>query len=75
MTRDLDALLWATKTVGTTIFKYVPEGAHFVFNREDAERPHAILVRTKHGYRHLIGGRQWKTGARTAVHVLHGGHA
>lgn len=66
-TPDLDAELWVRELgLGETLFKSLPVGARFVFDREDAQRPHCILVKTASGYRHEVGGRQWKTGARTA---------
>jgi len=64
--RDLDAALCGTGTM----FKHLAEGDRFVFNPDDAQRPYAILIKTKNGYRHEVGGRKWKTGARTAVHPL-----
>jgi hypothetical protein len=69
--RDADAGLWARELgMGETMFKSLPTGARFVFSRDDAGKPYAILVRTANGYRHEIGGRQFKTGARTACFRL-----
>ena len=68
--RDADAMLWARALgMGETMFKSLPVGARFVFRKEDADRPHCILVKTANGYRHEVGGRQWKTGARTACFI------
>ncbi len=55
---------------GATLFKWLPVGTRFVFNRDDAERPHAVLIRTARGYRHEVGGREWRTGACAACYRL-----
>jgi hypothetical protein len=69
--RDADAAIWArTLGLGETQFKNLPVGARFVFNKDDADRPFCILVKTARGYRHEVGGRHWKTGARTACFRL-----
>lgn len=69
--RDADAALWGKALFGAvTIFKALHPGERFVFNHEDKDRAQYVLVKTAHGYRHEIGGRQWKTGARTAVFPL-----
>ena len=56
--------------LGDSLFKHLPIGARFVFSREDMARPHCILVKHANGYRHEIGGRLWKTGARTACYKV-----
>jgi len=53
-----------------TKFKFVPIGARFVFNPEHIGHPHCILVRTRRGYRHETGGRQFKWPARNVVFRL-----
>jgi hypothetical protein len=72
--RDADAALWAARLHGVppTLFKNVPVGARFTFRPDEAGRPHAILVRTANGYRHEIGGRQWRTGARVPCFLIEG---
>lgn len=66
MSPDLDAALSGSGV----LFKHLKAGDRFVFNKDDKDRPHCILVKTCHGYRHEVDGRQWKTGARTAVHPI-----
>lgn len=70
--RDAAASIWARELgMGETMFKNIPVGSRFVmFNRENAEHESCILIRTKSGYRHEVGGRVWKTGARTACFLL-----
>ena len=69
--RDADAALWAgVLDMGETLFKCLPIGSRFVFSREHARQPYAILIKTKNGYRHEVGGRQFKTGSRTACFRL-----
>ena len=69
--RDHGAHIWATQLgMGETLFREVAVGQRFVFQKDDCERPHCILLRTKTGYRHEIGGRIFKTGARTACFLL-----
>lgn len=73
MAPDTDAEVMAAAKVfgmGETLFKNIPLGARFVFSMDHADKPYAILVRTKGGYRHEVGGRQFTTGARTACFVL-----
>ena len=53
-----------------SLFKDIPTGARFVFRADQADSAACILIRTPSGYRHEIGGRVWKTGARTACHLL-----
>lgn len=68
---DADASAWARVLgMGGWMFKSLQPGDRFVFQKEDADKPHCILVKTTHGYRHEVGGRQWKTGARTACFKL-----
>jgi len=64
------ALAWARHVGASTTFSLLPVGARFVFNADDVDKPYAVLVRTKGGYRHEIGGRQWRTGARVACYRL-----
>ena len=69
--QDADACTWARALgMGPAMFKSLPVGARFVFSADHADKPYAILVRTAHGYRHEIGGRQFTTGARTACFAL-----
>jgi hypothetical protein len=69
--RDAGAAAWAQSLgLGETLFKNLPVGARFVFDRDHASRDYQILVKTANGYRHEIGGRQFKTGARTACFSL-----
>lgn len=57
--------------MGETIFKNLPIGARFVFQKHEADKPYAILIKTSpRGYRHEVGGRQWDTGARAACFKL-----
>lgn len=68
---DVDAGLWAQELrLGGTLFKSLPIGARFVFSKDHADKPYAILIKTRRGYRHEIGGRQFTTGARTATFRL-----
>lgn len=53
--------------MGNTIYKALRNGDRFVFCVDHADKPYAILVKHKNGYRHEIGGRLFKTGALTAV--------
>ncbi|MBY0561522.1 hypothetical protein [Hyphomicrobium sp.] len=74
--RDADACLWAKELgLGETLFKSVPLGARFVFDRDHFGKDYAILIKCANGYRHEVGGRIWSTGARTACFVLDNGDA
>jgi hypothetical protein len=64
--RDLAALV-AADADGGTLFKYLSVGDRFVFSKDHADKPYAILIKTATGYRHEVGGKLFKTGARTAV--------
>ena len=69
--KDADASGWGHALgMGRTLFKNIPMGARFVFFAGQIDRPECILIRTASGYRHEIGGRVWKTGARTACVTL-----
>jgi hypothetical protein len=67
---EADQAALAQVRAGATLFKSLETGARFVFNPDDADRPHCVMVRTARGYRHEIGGRQWSTGARVACYRL-----
>ena len=69
---DLSALSQARAfEIGETIFKLLPIGARFVFQKHEATQPFAILIKTSpRGYRHEVGGRQWDCGARAACFRL-----
>ena len=57
--------------MGDTIFKFLPVRARFVFQKHEADKPYAILIKTSpRGYRHEVGGRQWDCGARAACFRL-----
>ena len=66
--RDADAYLCGKP--GATLFKNVGIGKEFVFRPDHADKDFCILVRTKNGYRHKIGGRQFTTGARVPCYIL-----
>lgn len=62
------SLAEAARAGGTT-FSLLEVGARFVFNKDDAARPHCLLVKeTPRAYRHLVGGRRWTTGAGSLVY-------
>ncbi len=65
--RDVAALV---ATPGSTLFKYLTLGTRFVFDPAHASMEACILIKTANGYRHEVGGKQWKTGARTACYRL-----
>jgi len=69
---DLAALSQARAFgMGDSIFKLLPIGARFVFQKHEATQPHAILIKTSpRGYRHEVGGRQWDCRARAACFRL-----
>ena len=68
---DADASVWARVLgMGPTMFKSIRPGQRFVFSMDHIGRPYAILVKTANGYRHETGGRQFRTGQRTACFVL-----
>ena len=66
--RDIDAGLWAASLgLGNALFKGLAVGDRFVFNRDDVDRPHCVLIKASaRRYRHEVGGRQFETGAHTA---------
>lgn len=65
--RDVAAL---AAVPGATLFKYLNVGTRFVFDPTHATISACVLVKTERGYRHEVGGKQWKTGARVACYPL-----
>ena len=66
--RDADAYIFGGNSC--TLFKNLLPGELFVTNPEYADKDYCILIRTKNGYRHKIGGRQFTTGARVACYKI-----
>lgn len=73
---NLDAAAYSSSK-GGTLFKYLRPGERFMFDASNLRdylagygKAECVLVKTKHGYRHEIGGRQFGTGARVTVYRI-----